>query len=60
MLSYILRSIDPELWDDVKARAARDGLPLRAVILALLRGYAAGELAIRGAKLTRNEKRETK
>jgi len=46
MPSYILRNIDDGLWTKVKARASKDGLPLRALILALLRGYAAGEFRI--------------
>ncbi len=50
MSSYILRTIDPNLWIAVKARAAVDGLPLRALILALLRGYAAGDISIKGGK----------
>ena len=40
MSAYILRNIDPALWDRVKLRAGRDGLPLRQVILLLLRAYA--------------------
>ena len=39
MASYILRTIDPELWLKVKTRAAQEGRPLRFVILALLREY---------------------
>jgi hypothetical protein len=48
MPSYILRTIDPKLWERVKARASKDGLPLRALILALLRGYAAGDFSVSG------------
>lgn len=50
MPSYILRTIDPELWVKVKQRAEKDGLPLRALILALLRGYAEGEITIQGTR----------
>lgn len=39
MASYILRTIDLELWAKVKARAEQEGRPLRFVILALLREY---------------------
>lgn len=46
MTNYILRSIDKRLWRDVKKRAAADDLSLRAVLLALLRGYASGALTI--------------
>jgi len=38
---YYIRSIDADLWKRVKARAAHDGLTVRAVILALLKLYAA-------------------
>ena len=40
MPSYILRTIDPDLWARVKARSAQDGIPLRAIILKLLEMYA--------------------
>lgn len=40
MPSYILRNIDPDLWVDVKARAEKEGHPLRWVILRLLAHYA--------------------
>jgi len=40
MSSYILRSIDPELWSAVKARAATEGRPLRFVLMTLLALYA--------------------
>jgi hypothetical protein len=46
MTNYIVRSIDRKLWTKVKKQAASDDLSLRAVILALLRGYAAGALVI--------------
>ena len=47
--NFILRSIDRQLWRQVKARAAAEDLSLRAVILALLRGYATGALTIAAA-----------
>jgi hypothetical protein len=40
MPSYILRDIDPELWEQFKARAAKEGRPLRFVILELVKAYA--------------------
>lgn len=40
LAAYILRNIDDKLWARVKARAQADGLPLRGLILALLRAYA--------------------
>jgi hypothetical protein len=49
MPSYILRTIDPDLWARVKKRAEVDALPLRGVIMALLRAYADGHVEIRGA-----------
>ena len=39
--SYILREIPPELWKQVKSRAALDGKPLRALMLEWLASYAA-------------------
>jgi hypothetical protein len=49
MPSYILRNINPELWQQVKQRAASDQLPLRVLILQLLKGYAEGEIHIRAS-----------
>jgi hypothetical protein len=45
--SYILRTIDPELWAKAKARSEADGIPLRAIILKLLALYAEGEVHIK-------------
>lgn len=38
-LCFLLTNIDPAFWADVKARAAREGHPLRFVLLQLLREY---------------------
>jgi hypothetical protein len=46
MSSYILRDPDPDLWNRVKERAAREGRPLRFVILSLLKLYADGKVRI--------------
>lgn len=48
-MTYMLRLTQPEhaeLWQRVKTRAAVDGLPLRQLLLALLRGYAEGRLTV--------------
>lgn len=50
MPAYILRTIDPALWATVKARAAEDGMPLRAIILKLLALYGAGKLTLTAGK----------
>jgi hypothetical protein len=47
MPSYILRTIDPDLWARAKARAAADQIPMRQVILALLRLYADEQIRVR-------------
>lgn len=47
MPSYILRTIDPDLWARVKTRAESDGIPLRAIILALLEMYADGKVNVK-------------
>ena len=41
-LNYLLREIDPVLWRRVKVRAAQEGVPIRTVLLRLLRRYVAG------------------
>lgn len=46
MPSYILRTIDPDLWARVKARSEADGMPMRAIILKLLAMYADGKIQI--------------
>jgi plasmid stability protein len=38
--SYTIRAIDEDLWHKVKIQAAKDGKPIRAVILELLTKYA--------------------
>jgi hypothetical protein len=50
MASYILRTIDPDLWARVKARSSAEGVPLRAVILKLLALYAEGKVAIKAVR----------
>ena len=37
MASYILRNIEPELWRQVKSRAALQGVTIKALIERLLR-----------------------
>jgi hypothetical protein len=49
MSSYILRNPDPELWERVKARSVDEGIPLRAIILALLELYAAGKINVKAS-----------
>lgn len=46
MPSYILRTIDPDLWARVKARAEKQDIPLRMLILTLLEAYAAGQVSV--------------
>lgn len=40
MPAYILRNIDPELWQRFKDRANGEGRGLRWIVLALIRFYA--------------------
>jgi plasmid stability protein len=48
MAVFILRKFSDDLWARVKVRAEADGLSLRALVLAMLRGYAEGEIHVRG------------
>ncbi len=50
MPSYILRTIDPDLWARVKAKSTAEGIPLRAIILKMLELYAAGKVTIGAMK----------
>ena len=45
-MTYLLRDIDDRLWTRAKAKADADGLSLRALLLALLRGYVTGAVSI--------------
>lgn len=44
MTTYLLRNIDPDLWERVKVRATSEGRSLRGLILWLLERYAAGKI----------------
>jgi hypothetical protein len=46
MPSYILRSIDPDLWARFKARSEDEGIPMRALILLLIEAYADGRVSV--------------
>lgn len=46
--NYLLRDIDRAEWTRARARAAKDGLTLRTVLLLLIKGYADGRLAVGG------------
>jgi plasmid stability protein len=39
MISYIIRNIPADLWRQVKARAALEGVSVREVILRMLKDY---------------------
>lgn len=39
MASFILRDIDPDFWRKVKAKAALEGVTVKAAILALLEAW---------------------
>ena len=51
MPSYILRTIDPDLWARFKARAEQDGIPMRALILKLIALYASGKIQVTASKV---------
>ena len=40
---YLLDEIPADVWADVKAKAKREGISLRALILSLLKKWAQGE-----------------
>jgi hypothetical protein len=57
MPSYILRNINPDMWDSVKERAKAEGLTLREITLALLSAYAEKRVTVAGASLTKRSTR---
>lgn len=44
MPEYTLRNVDPSLWSRFTERANREGWPIRPLIVALLDGYARGDI----------------
>lgn len=44
MPTYILRDLPDDAWARFKARAQRDGWPLRALFVALMQDYASDRL----------------
>jgi hypothetical protein len=42
MPSYLFRDVPDELWRPLKAQAALDGVPLRTLLLRLIRDYLKG------------------
>ena len=57
MPSYILRNINPDMWESVKERAKAEGLTLREITLALLSAYAEKRVTVAGASLTKRSTR---
>jgi len=45
MATFVLRTIDPDLWARVKARNAREGITLRQLFLRLFEDYADGTIS---------------
>lgn len=48
MPQYILRNLPPEIWSAARARAEREGWPMRPLLLRLLEDYAAGRVTPSG------------
>lgn len=48
MPNYMLRNVPAAIWDPARARADRDGWPLKALILRLMEDYAAGRITPSG------------
>lgn len=46
MSDHLIRKVPDDLWQRVKARATAEQLPLRQLLLHLLRSYADGDLSI--------------
>jgi hypothetical protein len=46
--TYILRNIDPELWNNVHRRSKADDVKIRRVLLALLRMYVDRRVTVTG------------
>lgn len=46
MANFLLDKFDDALWLRVKHRALNDGVSLRALVLALLKLYASGEVKL--------------
>jgi hypothetical protein len=53
MPSYILRKINPELWARFKARSESEGIPMRALMLLLIKAYADREINLQAERTDR-------
>jgi hypothetical protein len=53
MPSYILRTIPPELWARFKARSEQEGIPMRALMLLLIKAYADREINLQAERTDR-------
>jgi hypothetical protein len=43
-VTYLLRDVDGDLWARVKARAARDRVTVRELLIRLLKAYVRGQI----------------
>jgi hypothetical protein len=50
MASYILRKINPELWARFKARSESEGIPMRALMLLLIKAYADHDITLQAER----------
>lgn len=46
-MNYLLRDVDSELWRRVKVQAAKEGAPIRSVLIRLLREYVSRNPKVR-------------
>lgn len=43
-MTYLLRDIDPDFWRRVKVKAAKEGVPIRSLLLSLLLAWLGGKI----------------
>lgn len=56
MPQYILRDLPATIWTAARARADREGWPMRALLLRLLEDYGTGRIDPSGAPPPRDTK----
>jgi hypothetical protein len=50
MSSYILRNLPTDLWARFKRRSKQEGIPMRALMLKLIKAYADGKVTVEASK----------
>ena len=56
MASYIIRNLPKPLWDAFKAKSSAEGIPMKAVMLALVQAWVSGSVTVESTLRVRSDK----